>query len=434
VNCPLINNSKEKKQSRSTQRLPIFQTLCILLLCIVFSTVSAQSIDSTDLEDQIANLNDNHRYEESILLLESIISNPKSNHYDRSNAYIQKALTYKRLYNYNLALNNLDLAFTESTLIQQQRKEVQTRILVERMFVYFDLQKSEEFQELLAQIDQKDLKYIKRETTAFFKSVLGIMAMRKKDYQEAEQLFDEAITILEKENPKHLPNVYRAKIILYGELKDHKKAMKAFDTGMSYANQYNSDIYKIIMYEAATLYYRQKGDYKNALAFQEKVSAQRTKYNANNVIGNLNLLEKDLLKQRNKLEIELEKKIRYYLIAIALILVILLFTLWKLLLTSKQKRKLIEKENDRVRNAIEQLTNSDAIKSNIAVDRNMYGLTDRQLEVINLVKLGKTNKQIGAELFISENTVKYHLKTIYDKIGIVSRSELGFISPPPTSV
>jgi len=162
VNCPLINNSKEKKQSRSTQRLPIFQTLCILLLCIVFSTVSAQSIDSTDLEDQIANLNDNHRYEESILLLESIISNPKSNHYDRSNAYIQKALTYKRLYNYNLALNNLDLAFTESTLIQQQRKEVQTRILVERMFVYFDLQKSEEFQELLAQIDQKDLKYIKR--------------------------------------------------------------------------------------------------------------------------------------------------------------------------------------------------------------------------------------------------------------------------------
>lgn len=428
---PFNNKSKENKYSPVLAYLPFFQIVCILLLCMSFYTSAAQSIDSVELEDQIANLNDSHKYEEAILALESIISNPKSTHYDRSNAYIQKALTYKRLYNYNLALNNLDQAFTESLLIPEHRKEVQTRILVERMFVYFDLQRNEEFQELLDQIDQKDLKYIKRETTAFFKSVLGIIAMRKKDYKEAEQLFDEAITILEKENPKHLPNVYRAKIVLYGELKNHDKAMEAFDTGMSYANQYNSDIYKIIMYEAATLYYRQKGDYKNALAFQEKVSTQRTKYNANNVIGNLNLLEKDLLQQRKNLELELEKKIRYYLMAIAAILVILLITLWKLLLTSKQKRKLIEKENDRVRKAIEQLTNTETVKSNIAIDRNTYGLTERQLEVINLVKLGKTNKQIGAELFISENTVKYHLKTIYDKIGIVSRSELGSISSNP---
>lgn len=48
-------------------------------------------------------------------------------------------------------------------------------------------------------------------------------------------------------------------------------------------------------------------------------------------------------------------------------------------------------------------------------------LTGRELEIARLAAEGLTNKAIGARLFISENTVKKELKTIFKKLGINSR-------------
>jgi two-component system NarL family response regulator len=50
-------------------------------------------------------------------------------------------------------------------------------------------------------------------------------------------------------------------------------------------------------------------------------------------------------------------------------------------------------------------------------------LTGRELEVIQLVAAGKTSREIGEELFISENTVKNHIRNILDKLGLHSRNE-----------
>ncbi len=49
-------------------------------------------------------------------------------------------------------------------------------------------------------------------------------------------------------------------------------------------------------------------------------------------------------------------------------------------------------------------------------------LSDRELEVLRLLCAGLTNKQITDELFISTNTVKTHLKNIYGKLSVHSRS------------
>ena len=52
-------------------------------------------------------------------------------------------------------------------------------------------------------------------------------------------------------------------------------------------------------------------------------------------------------------------------------------------------------------------------------------LTPREREVSMLVaEKGLTNKQIGAELFISPTTVRHHLHSIFGKLGISSRFEL----------
>ncbi len=50
-------------------------------------------------------------------------------------------------------------------------------------------------------------------------------------------------------------------------------------------------------------------------------------------------------------------------------------------------------------------------------------LTQRELEVLKLVARGKNNRDIGADLFISENTVKNHVRNILDKLHLHSRME-----------
>jgi DNA-binding NarL/FixJ family response regulator len=50
-------------------------------------------------------------------------------------------------------------------------------------------------------------------------------------------------------------------------------------------------------------------------------------------------------------------------------------------------------------------------------------LSARELEVLQRMAAGKSNKEIGAELFISEGTVKTHVKSIFTKLDVVSRTE-----------
>ncbi len=50
-------------------------------------------------------------------------------------------------------------------------------------------------------------------------------------------------------------------------------------------------------------------------------------------------------------------------------------------------------------------------------------LTGREIEVLELVARGHTSREIGKILFISENTVKNHIRNVLDKLGLHSRNE-----------
>jgi ATP/maltotriose-dependent transcriptional regulator MalT len=65
-----------------------------------------------------------------------------------------------------------------------------------------------------------------------------------------------------------------------------------------------------------------------------------------------------------------------------------------------------------------------------------FGLTTREVEVLALVALGRTNRQIAEELFISGNTAGVHVSNILGKLGVAGRGEaaalayrLGLIEP-----
>src|SRR6201996_8856623 len=51
------------------------------------------------------------------------------------------------------------------------------------------------------------------------------------------------------------------------------------------------------------------------------------------------------------------------------------------------------------------------------------GITARELEILTLVARGLSNREIGSELFVSENTVKTHCARAFDKLGAARRTQ-----------
>lgn len=68
---------------------------------------------------------------------------------------------------------------------------------------------------------------------------------------------------------------------------------------------------------------------------------------------------------------------------------------------------------------------SDAVKE-LVLERNnesdpFYSLTEREMDVLSLVATGLSNKQIANKLFISEETVKVHIRNLLRKLNVHSR-------------
>lgn len=66
----------------------------------------------------------------------------------------------------------------------------------------------------------------------------------------------------------------------------------------------------------------------------------------------------------------------------------------------------------------------DEIPEGATIDPNVAaGLSERELEILYWVRVGKTNQEIGEILFISQNTVKSHLKRIFGKLNVTTRAQ-----------
>lgn len=84
-----------------------------------------------------------------------------------------------------------------------------------------------------------------------------------------------------------------------------------------------------------------------------------------------------------------------------------------------------------------QLSRSDGDKKHGAESGRIGTLTKREREVVTLVGEGLRNKQIAEKLFISETTVRHHITSIFNKLGVSNRLNLvmyayqhGLAKPP----
>lgn len=395
--------------------------IIIFLFCFLsISKSHPQKEGSKETDKDISAFSSSRQYEESILRLEKIILNEKSSADQLYDAYFQKYLIYKKLFNYTAALTNLDLAL-EVGIKGRNKEEAKIKIAVERMFIHFDLLEFDKVTKLLATINRADLKLLSPETEAFYLSVVGTMMIRSEKYKEADEYLNEALVLLLKHAPRHLPLVYRKKIGLHKGLKQYKEAVKDFEKGLYYAEKYQIDVYIIAMYSDMSHFYSDIGDIENALRTQQILNKLATDYDNTNISGKLHLIEKELLVKQKE---EKSEKSRLYFISFSLVLLLVLTVIYFYYRSNRNKWRRAEIENARIRAAMDKMILEIKDSGPPKAEVNHFNFTERQLEIIKLVKMGKTNKEIGTHLFISENTVKYHLKIIYETLKINNRRDL----------
>jgi len=66
---------------------------------------------------------------------------------------------------------------------------------------------------------------------------------------------------------------------------------------------------------------------------------------------------------------------------------------------------------------------SPKVAERLAERQERSDLSQREMEVLQLLIKGRSNKEIGSSLFISEDTVKAHLKTLFIKLHVQDRTE-----------
>lgn len=94
---------------------------------------------------------------------------------------------------------------------------------------------------------------------------------------------------------------------------------------------------------------------------------------------------------------------------------------FELLFHEENYRKDVERIMEMFQKLVEM---GEALEKENKKEKNSYGLTERELEIAILGAKRYSNSEIAKRLYISENTVKYNMKSIFQKLNIKSRLEL----------
>lgn len=395
----------------------------ILLLLFLPTFILFSQENSIDtFHSSILENNRKGDFKKSIELITAFIQENKSDNYLLYKAYILKSYTHKGLFDYDQTFKDLELAYSYGVQ-SKNKEEVIANVYLEKAYAYFDIAKYKEAKGMMLHLKKTNYMHIDSADIAGMLMQEAYLEYLDKNYSKAEKIYDEAIVLMSKANPKNLPIIYGKKIQLYTATNQNDKLNEAFQLGLQSAKANKIIKYEVYMHEQIREKQMQNGNWKAAFYSYKKIDSLLTIYNANDKNEQLKLLEKDLEIQKKDNAIKWNKIQRNVLLIFLFVCFIAIYFGIKNHKSKLENHKLLEKENKRIHDELQLLSSNLVSQGFKEIDFSKYGLSERQLQIIELISQGKTNKEIANQIFISENTVKYHLKTIYDIMGIENRNE-----------
>ncbi len=133
----------------------------------------------------------------------------------------------------------------------------------------------------------------------------------------------------------------------------------------------------------------------------------------------------EMLNQTNELN---EKKIRIHLLILLLVVLFSISGALISMLIIRNKNLILKQMHLELKNYMCLLDEEAKVSNNLPMHETpiqilieRFELTQREAEIMQLIGQGLTNTELGENLFISANTIKYHIKNIYIKLDVSNR-------------
>jgi len=286
------------------------------------------------------------------------------------------------------------------------------------------------------------LSLTKKGRNAIEKTLLALLFQKKKDYAKSITYYQEAIKGLQaKKNKRYLSNSLINLGISQLGINKSSLAKSNIDKGLLIAKSIKSKENIMLGYNALVSYYTKQNNYKKALQSQQLATSFHD--SIINVASKKSIISAQIAyetdkkdKKIQKLAVEkaanLSKAKRNYkrmLIATALGILGVVFLLTVLYLYRRNTDLEMQHKNVALQSYMLQIdelnstikSGSQLTNKELQATFEKYHLSKREEEVLALIGQGLSNDEIAKKMFVSKNTIKTHIKHIYEKLDVKNR-------------
>lgn len=397
--------------------------IALFLSLLFIPGVWSQVESFHELEQKVYQLNNKQKYNESQNLLLPILQNTALSNEYKYQAAILLSYTYKRVFDYESTLKFLDKA-RQFALKTSRESEYLAAVRAEEAFVYFDTHEYAKSDSLMTLLAGSGFEYISLENKSKLVMQQGYLRYLDKQYNQAETIYNQAIALMQASAPCHLPMILVKKMQLYSAMGLAEKMREALRQSTHYADSCGIIKYHLYAYEELLDIYKSRKDLSSIAVTQFILDSLNKIYLREQRISSLHNQKENILLAKKEEEIQKEKSSTYYL---ALTLAVLTLTaFWLVGLYRRTNTKPKEEINQDVGVEKKEIptTIRDSLSHTGRLDQErLKSLSQRQRDVLECMAEGMSNKEIAEKLFISENTVKFHIKNIYLLLDIKDRKD-----------
>lgn len=269
-------------------------------------------------------------------------------------------------------------------------------------------------------------------------SNLALIELKEQNYEKAERYANLSIDI-ENEIGNSRGVIYSLITIAETHYKQkiYDKAIVQLQKAEGLCNE--KGIYEQLPYIYYHFYqvYKQSGKQRSALQYCESYYVLKDSLSGVQVKENIADLEIKYQTEKQQQKIELlneennTKRLKitarnHLIISLVLIVFIIIGIAYIFRQRGKHSLNQMEMELQKYILKIKDLNRTEKNKTEITSEEfsKKHELTNRETEVLRLISEGMLNADIGKKIFVSTNTVKYHLKNIYLKLDVKNRAEV----------
>ncbi len=270
---------------------------------------------------------------------------------------------------------------------------------------------------------------------AIIYSAMGLMFQNKEEWNKALGYYLEAIPILTKHKSKRLLSFTLINTgIIYTQLKEFNKAKEYINSGLQLSTEISSKDNILLGYQALSKLLELEGDsneafknYKSMVIYRDSIFNIKSENNivAMNIKYDTEKKDEEIKVLYLENEVNKNRSIILFL-SIGMLFALSVFSFVYHRMKIKNNNMKIDNMRGQIEAHLSHISNFEDNKNNkhdLSENIDKYGLSSRELEVLNNITHGMKNQEIADKMYVSLATIKTHTKNIYNKLDVRNRME-----------